>query len=113
MITRLWNAWTTRANADAYETLLKTCIFPGIRSKGISGLSHIELLRRDAGDEVEFIVIMRFADTDSIRALTGGSYEQAYVPEEARQILKRYDPKARHFATRFTDMPALEMHHAV
>lgn len=26
---RVWHGWTTDKNADAYETLLKTEIFPG------------------------------------------------------------------------------------
>lgn len=97
MITRIWQAWTTPSNADAYEALLTTEIFPAIRAKEIEGLVQMELLRRPAGGEVEFIVIFRFADLASIRAMTGPVAEAAYVPERARAILKRFEETARHF----------------
>lgn len=100
MITRIWQAWTSRQNADVYEHLLTTEIFPGIRAKGIAGLKGVELLRRDTGDEVEFMVMMRFTDADSIRAMTGGTQEEAYVPEVARKVLKRFEDTARHFESR-------------
>ena len=100
MITRLWQAWTTPDNADAYETLLTTQIFAAIRAKGITGLKRMELLRRDAGDEVEFVVMFSFTDARSICAMTGGTMEEAYVPDAARKILKRFEPTARHFDCR-------------
>lgn len=97
MITRIWQAWTTPENAATYEALLQTEIFPAIRAKGIDGLSHMELLRRDIGKEAEFIVLFRFADAKSICAMTNGAMEQAYVPDAARAILKRFEETARHF----------------
>lgn len=100
MITRIWQAWTVPENADRYETLLQTQIFPTIRAKGIDGLINMELLRRDIGNETEFVVIFRFADTKSIRAMTGGAMEQAYVPDVARAVLKRFEGTARHFDRR-------------
>jgi hypothetical protein len=35
MICRLWHGWTTPANADAYEQLLREEVFVGIASRGI------------------------------------------------------------------------------
>ena len=96
MITRIWQAWTTPGNADRYETLLTTQIFPAIRAKGIDGLQEMELLRRTVSSEVEFVVIFRFADEASIRRMTGGAAEKAYVPDAARAILKRFEETARH-----------------
>ena len=97
MITRIWQAWTSPEDADAYEALLQNRIFPSIRAKGIRGLIHMELLRRFVGAEVEFIVLFRFVDSASIREMTGGTMEEAYVPEAARAILKRFENTARHF----------------
>jgi len=54
MISRVWCGWTTPQNADAYEALLKTQIFPGIIERKIPGFRRIELLRRPDEDEVEF-----------------------------------------------------------
>jgi len=53
MISRLWHGWTSRENAGAYEDLLRREILPGIhRVKGYRGAF---LLRKDAGDEIEFV----------------------------------------------------------
>ena len=37
MIFRIWHGWTTLENADTYENLFKTEIFPEIVSKNVSG----------------------------------------------------------------------------
>lgn len=37
MIARIWYGYTTPDNADAYEALLKTEIFPGIVARNIAG----------------------------------------------------------------------------
>jgi hypothetical protein len=55
MICRIWHGWTTPANADAYETLLRSEIFQGIQSRQIEGFKGIHLLWRSLGDEVESI----------------------------------------------------------
>ena len=46
MIARIWHGWTTPENADVYENLLKTEIFPGIASKDVPGYRGIQLYRR-------------------------------------------------------------------
>jgi hypothetical protein len=52
MILRLWRGWTTAANADAYEELIRSTIFPDILDRGIDGLFRLDLYRR-AGGELE------------------------------------------------------------
>jgi hypothetical protein len=68
MISRIWHGYTTPANADAYEALLKSEIFIGIKERNISGYHGIQLLRRNVGDEVEFVTEMWF---DSIKEQGG------------------------------------------
>ena len=60
MIFRIWHGWTSPENADTYENLLKEEIFPGIASKNVPGYRGISLLRRDLGNEIEFVTIMQF-----------------------------------------------------
>ena len=102
MIIRIWHGWTTPENATAYENLLKSEVFKGIADKSIAGYEKIELVRRDLGDEVEFVTIMRFKSLDAVRAFVGEDYEQAYVPAEARKILKRFDARSQHYELRET-----------
>ena len=80
MICRIWHGWTSPANADAYERLLRTEIFHTIAARGIRGYQGIELLRRPAGDSVEFVTLMWFESLDAVRAFAGPDYEVAVVP---------------------------------
>ena len=41
MIKRIWHGYTTLENADAYERLLDTVVFPGIEAKKIPGYRSI------------------------------------------------------------------------
>jgi hypothetical protein len=100
MVGRIWHGWTTPENADAYENLLRTEIFPGISSKNISGYRGIQLFRRPLGDEVEFITIMWFESWDAVKQFAGEDYEKAYVPPKARKVLARFDDRSQHYEIR-------------
>jgi len=100
MITRVWQGWTTPENADAYETLLRTEIFPGILAKDVAGFERIDLFRREAGAEVEFMTAMWFSSLEAVKVFAGADYETAYVPSAARAVLNRFEPRSRHFEVR-------------
>ena len=97
MISRVWHGCTTPANADAYESLLKSEIFQGIQDRQIAGYRGIHLLRRDLENEVEFITIMWFDSIESVRTFAGEDYEAAVVPPEARAVLSRFDARSQHY----------------
>src|SRR3712207_5132921 len=97
MIKRLWHGWTTPENADAYEALLRTTIFPGILARNVSGLRSIELLRRRLEMEVEFITIMSFDSMEAVTAFAGPDPERAVVPPAAQAVLSRYDDRSQHY----------------
>jgi heme-degrading monooxygenase HmoA len=100
MICRIWHGWTSPANADAYEKLLRSEIFQGIAAGGIPGYRGIELLRRPAADSVEFVTLMWFDSIDAVRAFAGGDYEVAVVPAAARALLERFDARSSHYEVR-------------
>jgi heme-degrading monooxygenase HmoA len=105
MIVRLWHGWTSPADADAYERLLKEEIFTGIARRAIAGYRGIELLRRAAGGEVEFVTVMRFDSIEAVRAFAGEDYEAAVVPPPARRLLSRFDARSAHFELRVPASP--------
>ena len=45
---------------------------------------------------------MEFETLDSVKAFVGDDYEVAYVPAEARAILKRFDQRSQHYELRET-----------
>lgn len=100
MICRIWHGWTAPANADAYERLLREEIFAAIEGRGIRGFRGIQLLRRDAGAEVEFSTVMWFDALDGVRAFAGEEYERAVVPPAARTLLARFDERSAHYEVR-------------
>ena len=112
MIERLWYGWTTPADADEYERLLREEILPGIADKVGEGLRGYRVLRRDRDesngdethssgpDEVEFVTVLQFGSLDAVREFAGEEHRQAHGPPEAREVLSRYDDRARHYEVR-------------
>ena len=101
MVERIWHGWTVSENADRYEQLLKTEIFPGIAAKGVAGYRGIRLLRRPLkSGEVEFLTIMSFEDWEAVGRFGGADYERAYVPASARAVLARFDERSAHYEVR-------------
>ena len=100
MISRVWHGWTTPANADAYESLLRHEVLVGIQARRIPGYRGIQLFRRTVGAEVEFVTVMWFDTLDAVRAFAGPEYEVAVVPHKARAILSRFDDRSQHYEVR-------------
>ena len=100
MISRIWHGWTTPGNADLYEALLKEEIFVGIQNRHMRGFKNIQLLRRDAGQEVEFVTIMVFDSLEGVREFAGEDYEAAVVPEKARAVLAHFNARSQHYEIR-------------
>lgn len=100
MISRIWHGWTTRGNADKYEAMLKEEIFVGIQNRHIHGFKGIQLLRREVGDEVEFVTIMLFDSLDAAREFAGEDYEMAVIPEKARAVFSHFDERSQHYEIR-------------
>jgi heme-degrading monooxygenase HmoA len=100
MISRIWHGWTSRADADTYQELLQAEILPGIhRVKGFRGAY---LLRRDAGQEVEFVTITQFDDMAAVRRFAGEDYEVAVIIPAARKLLTHFDARSQHYETLLT-----------
>jgi antibiotic biosynthesis monooxygenase (ABM) superfamily enzyme len=97
MICRLWRGWTTLENADVYQRVVHTEVIPDIEARRIPGFRHIDLMRRDLGDEVEFQTLMWFDSLEDITAFMGEDYSVSHVPRQARAVLKRFDERAAHY----------------
>jgi len=95
VIARIWHGYTKPEDADSYEAQLKPDLLPGVSAK--PGFRGSYLLRRNIGDEVEFITVLLWDSLDHVRALTGPDYEAAVIPQERRKYLKRFDAKAAHY----------------
>ncbi len=95
MIARTWHGRTRPEDADAYENMLKPEVLPGIGK--VRGYLGSYLLRRNLGDEVEFMTIILWDSIDAVRAFAGPDYETSIIPEERRKLLSKHDAKAAHY----------------
>jgi len=95
MVARVWRGYTARDQADAYAAMLKPELLPGLSN--VKGYRGSYLLRRDVGDEVEFITIILWDSLDAIKAIAGERYERAVVPDERRKHLLRWEDVASHY----------------
>ena len=96
-IKRIWHGWTTKINANQYQQILLQEVIPGIVDKQIPGYRGIEILRKESGEEVEFITIMRFDSLQNVIDFQGEHFQKAYVPDAAQRVLKRWDHTAKHY----------------
>ncbi len=104
MIARIWHGYTKPEHADAYEAMLKPELLPGISK--VNGFRGSYLLRKPAGEEIEFVTVMLWDSIEAIQAVAGADYETAVVPAERRQYLTRYDAKASHYEVACTQQGA-------
>jgi heme-degrading monooxygenase HmoA len=95
MIARIWHGATQPEHADAYESMLKPELLPGLSQ--VPGFRGSYLLRRPNGAEVEFITIILWESLDALQAFAGPDYELSIIPEERKQYLSRHDDRAAHY----------------
>jgi hypothetical protein len=105
-ICRVWRGWATRANAAAYERVVQGEVIPGIEARSIPGFLHIDLMRRDLGDEIEFQTIMWFDTLASIVAFVGDDVTVSHVPNAARALLARFDERVAHYEVLVSRKPS-------
>ena len=102
MIERLWRGWIAAEKADAYERFLRDEFLPSAHA--IKGYRGARVLRRDTGDEIEFLVITHFDSLAAIRAFAGDDLEQAHVAPAARALLDRWEECVAHYEIAFDDL---------
>src|SRR5205085_7866110 len=96
MIARVWHGFArSRENADAYEAFLRETFLPA--AEKIAGYRGAQVLRRDLGEEIEFVTVTRFDSIDAIKAFAGETYETANVAPRARELLARWNPRCDHY----------------
>ncbi len=95
MIARVWKGWTKVEDADAYEKLLREKVYPELHK--INGYNGGYILRKDNEDEIEFVIVNLFESLDAVKAFAGPDYETPVFEPEARRLLSKVEPIARHY----------------
>ena len=97
MIARVWHGWTSRADANTYETMLRDEIFPDIARRNIHGYHGAELFMRDDGDEVEFMTLLRFESMAGVELFAGPENARPVIYPKAEPLLRRMDKQSQHY----------------
>ena len=95
MIARVWRGWAQPEQASAYERHFTTTVQAELRA--VEGFVGAQLLRRQAGAEVEIVAITTWESMEVIHGFAGDDIERAVVAPEAQQILSRYEDRVTHF----------------
>src|SRR5438034_9540441 len=97
MIARLWHGWTKRADAKAYEEMLRDEIFLSIAARKIDGYRGAELLIREDDDEIEFLTLLRFDSMDAVKEFAGADEGKPVIYPKAEALLTRMDERSQHY----------------
>ncbi len=95
MIARVWRGWTKAEDADAYERLLREVVYP--RLQKINGYHGGYIFRQENEHETEFLTVNLFESLDAVKAFAGPNYETPVFEPEARRLLSKIEPIARHY----------------
>jgi len=98
MICRVWHGWTSVGDAQRYDDYLQKELFPRLdvelRAHGYRGY---QLLRRNQGQEIEFVTMLWFDSIESVRSFAGENHEVPVLSEKARSLLTRFADRADHY----------------
>jgi heme-degrading monooxygenase HmoA len=97
MIGRIWRGWTKRADAKAYEEMLRNEILPSIAAHKIEGYRGAELFIREDDDEIEFLTLLRFDSMDAVKEFAGADEGKPVIYPKAEALLTRMDEHSRHY----------------
>lgn len=95
MIARIWTGAVRREDADAYAEYMRATGVAGYEAT--PGNRGVWMLRRDTGDETEFVMFTLWESLEAVKAFAGEDYETAvFYPEDDRYLVRR-DATATHY----------------
>jgi heme-degrading monooxygenase HmoA len=104
LIARTWRGKVRREDADDYARYLRETGVAGYRDT--PGNRGVWMLRRDAGDATEYLMLTLWDDLDAVRAFAGEDYATAvFYPEDDRFLIER-DLSCEHYESVPLEAPA-------
>ncbi len=95
LIARIWRGVTPKAKADEYLEYLEAT---GLREyRSTKGNRGVTVLRRDRGDEAEFLLISLWDSYDSIKTFAGADFVRAVYYPKDKEFLLELEPFVAHY----------------
>jgi heme-degrading monooxygenase HmoA len=95
MIIREWRGRADAARPDAYPAHFRTHVVPDLRK--LPGFRGATLMRRALGNRIEFVVLSRWDNLESVQAFTGADVSKSIVEPGGVAALTEFDPTAQHY----------------
>lgn len=104
MVARIWKGAVGRADGDSYADYMRRT---GVREYAETpGNQGVWMLRRDAGERTEFLMVTLWDSLEAVKAFAGEDYETAvFYPEDDRYLIAR-DELATHYEVAEQVIPA-------
>ncbi|MEB3816550.1 MAG: antibiotic biosynthesis monooxygenase [Desulfurococcales archaeon] len=95
VIVRIWHGRVPKDKAEAYRDFLVKRAVPDYES--VEGNLGVEILMKENGDAVDFLILSYWESIDAIRKFAGEDYEKAKYYDEDRDFLLEFEPKVQHY----------------
>jgi heme-degrading monooxygenase HmoA len=95
VIARTWGARADGAGAAAYRRHFREDVLSAL--SGLAGHRGAWLLERQAGAELELLVVTLWDSIEAVGRFASSDAEAAVVAPEARAVLKGFDERVRHY----------------
>ena len=93
-IARIWTCRSAPAHAEVYPRHFRDKVLPHLDD--VPGFLGAMLMRREIDGAIEYTVLTRWVNMDSIRKFAGDQIDRAVVEPEAAAALLDYDKTVRH-----------------
>ena len=103
MILRVWRARAVAERAELYPRHLTETVLPQLRT--MPGFIGANLLKREHGREVEFVVETMWESMQAIERFAGLHPSMAVVEPAARAALISFDTVVSHYEIIYTTLP--------
>ena len=102
MIMRFWKGSTQQSDSDSYYEYLQETGVKGYRET--TGNRGVYVLRRNAGELSEFLLLSLWDSVESIKGFAGSDYEKAVFYPEDEKYLVKFERHVEHFEVLSSDL---------
>lgn len=107
MIARIWTGAVRKQDGDAYAAYMQGTGIAGYAET--PGNRGVWMLRRDVGENTEFVMFTLWESLDAVKAFAGDDYETAvFYPEDDRYLVER-DGTSSHYVVETERLPPREV----
>ena len=105
MIARIWKGAVRKHDGDDYAAYMQTTGIAGYANT--PGNRGVWMLRRDVGENTEFLMFTLWDSLDSVKAFAGDDYETAvFYPEDERFLVERDRTSTHYVVDTYVSPPA-------